>query len=203
MKKCALLLAALLVSSAAFAADPAKPAPKAPKPTKKNPVVVFVDMRRVLDESALFQRIQANLKAAEEAAAAASKPKMKEYSEKRLVYMSQESKMTPEEKEKLGRELQALQQETGDMQQRLKADLQSRQGEANKLFGQVLEEVGGALSKEFGWDAIVNKAPDIAMWTSEAVDQTDLVIERLNARPFPNHPLAAAPAPSAPPPAGK
>ena len=215
MKKfCALAAAALLAASAALAADAPTPAPKTTKPTKKSPTVVFVDVRRILQESTLFQHLQANLKAADEAASAATKPKFQELNERRMAYMAQESKMTPEEKEKHGRELQALQQEAGDMQQRLKADFQKKQEEANGIIQQAFEEVLGALGKESGWDAVVSKSPDVTLWTSDAVDQTEVVLDRLNARPLPNSPLVApvpaAPAapqpvlaPAAPAPAGK
>ena len=210
MKKfLAVAAATLLAACVALAADPPKASPKAEKPTKKSPTVVFVDLRRVLQNSELFNRLQANLKVAEEVATVTTKPKFQELNEKRMAYAAQESKMTPEEKEKHGKEVQALQQEVGDLQQRLKTDFQRKQEEANQIIQQAMDEVLGALGKEFGWDAVVSKAPDTALWTSDAVDQTDLILARLNARPLPNSPLAApAPAPAAPaapipPPTGK
>jgi hypothetical protein len=140
MKKfLAVAAATLLAASVALAADPPKAPPKAEKPTKKSPTVVFVDLRRVLQNSELFGRIQANLKFAEDAAAAATKPKFQELNERRMAYSAQEAKMNPEEKEKRGKELQALQQEVGDLQQRLKADLQKKQEEANKVIQKAID----------------------------------------------------------------
>lgn len=204
MKKCFALATVLILSAGTFAADAPKPPAKA-KITKKSPTVVFVDLRRVLPETTLFKRVQANLQAAEEAAGAAVRPKLQELSEKRKIFAAQESKMSPEEKEQAGRGLQTLQQEASEVQMKFKADLQQKQEEANRLIQEAMDEVSTALGKEFGWDAVLQKSVDTSLWVSDAVDQTDLFLERLNARPLPNHPLAAqppAPAAVAPPPSG-
>lgn len=198
MKKCFALATVLLLSASAFAADAPKPAAK-PKPTKKNPTVVFVEIRPVLEKTDLFLRLQANLKATEESAATASKPKLKEFSDKRMALQADETKLSAEEKETRSRELKTLQQEVSEIQMKARADIQKRQEEAKRLFQEALDEVSGALAKELGWDAILLRSPENALFISDAVDQTELFVQRLNARPLPNHPPVAEAAPPAAP----
>lgn len=198
MKKCFAFATALILSAGAFAADAPKPDAK-PKPTKKSPTVVFVEIRPILEKTELFLRLQANLKATEEAAANASKPKLKEFSDKRMAFQADEAKLSAEEKEARSHELKNLQQEVSEIQLKARTDLQKRQEEAKRLFQEALDEVSGALAKEFGWDAILLRSPENSLYISEAVDQTELFMQRLNARPIPSHPLVAAPAPPAAP----
>jgi Skp family chaperone for outer membrane proteins len=189
-----------VATAATLAADAPKPAAQAkPKPTKKSVVVVAIDMNKIKQDSQLAQRLGNDLTAAENALRTQMQPKIQEFQQKRQAFNAAPETMPASEKESKGKELQAMQQDLMAMQDKAKGDMQAKQEAAIKYFTETLKGVVEKLAKENGWDFTINKSEDISLWTSEAVDQTDIVLERLNALPIPSPlPTAAAAAPKVP-----
>jgi Skp family chaperone for outer membrane proteins len=180
----ATLAAGLLLASCKGPSTPAADGGKGgPKPPKANPVVVVLDMGRLMSESALFQSLQQELKTWAEG-------KQNDLRTRAQALQAQSAGMKPAEVEAARRQL--LQE-----QEIAKQEFQRRQGEAADRMKKAFEPVIQSLAKENGWDVVLNKNEQLTIFVGEALDQTDFVLARFNATP------TGAAAPAAPAPATK
>jgi Skp family chaperone for outer membrane proteins len=202
----------LMVAMAIFGSSPQKEALQE-KPTKKNPVVVFVDLKRLLSESKLFRQLDARIKAVVNAADATFSSKYEEFSQKKQAFLDEEAKMTPTDRDRRDKELRILETEIADHQKQVKELYQSKEADADRVFQSALDEVIAQLSKELGWDVVLNRSFPSVIWNSAPLDQTDIILKRLNDAPFPSRGAEVGPLPpaqdlklpmdhSAPPPSG-
>ncbi len=176
----------LLAASAAWATDTRVPASTPPaqsaavKPTKKNVVVVVVDISRIARESNLAKSVQAEFQAWGDGVKATLQPKGETLRAKQEALKTEGAKLTADQKQVREKEIATLQLELNQLQQKAQQDYQQRQQGADERLRAAFEPVLDAVAKENGWDVILNKA-DRLLWTSEAVDQTELVLARFNA----------------------
>jgi outer membrane protein len=191
----------LLAASAVWATDTRVPASTPPaqsaavKPTKKNVVVVVVDISRIARESNLAKSVQAEFQAWGDGVKATLQPKGDALRAKQEALKTEGAKLTADQKQVREKEIAALQLELNQLQQRAQQEYQQRQQGADERLRAAFEPVLDAVAKENGWDVILNKA-DRLLWTSEAVDQTDQVLARFNAAYTIPPPAAPAAAPA-------
>jgi len=191
------LLTVLPLSLSVRAAAP----PSAPAPTpdvSRPPIVVVVDMSKVIEGSKYAQMLQGRLKGLEDSIRRQLDPMQQAVEKKRTDFESNQASMAADVKE---RESQAL----ADMERQLQIAGQQAQQAYNQQrdslafqMRQALEPVLDTLGKEKGWDLIVTRPGSDVIWSSQRLDVSALVIERLNAQPMPATPAAAptqAPAP--------
>ncbi len=194
MKRLALVIASALLAVAAMAADPRQPAPAAAKAPGKPRTVALVDMNRVFRESKAALQIQAQFKAWQDGVMADVQPKVDQL--KKDQEALQDPKLSPADKEKMTKEAEALQQELGQKQRQAQQEFQAKQQAAGAQLRAQVDPILDALGKEYGWDVVLNKG-DQTLWLADGVDQTDLLISRLNAA-TPDSAPAAAPVPQKP-----
>lgn len=166
----------LMACTAGGGQKPGTPGAKAPK---KNPVIVVLDVEKIIKESAPSKQIQADLSAWAESAKSQIQAKAQE------VDKAQAEKRP-------AKEIEALKMATMQMQQAAREEFQKRQNEASDKMREVFNPVVDALAKENGWDVVLNKTDQVTIWTSDAMDQTDLVLQRLNSLSTPKAPAAPA-----------
>jgi Skp family chaperone for outer membrane proteins len=191
MKVSAVALCLALLAGACWAQDSRVPtaAPSGTKPTKKQVVVVVIDMAKVVRESSLSKSVQAEFQSWTEGVKAALQPRADTIRAKQDALKNDEGKLNADQKQTREKEIALLQAELNQLQQKVQQDYQTRQQMAEERLRSAFDPVVDALAKEFGWDIILNKSERM-VWNSDAVDQTDLVLARFN---------AAAPAPAAAP----
>ncbi len=190
MKK--LWIAALVALLALAAATVYAEKAASEKPTKKNPVVVVVDMGQIVRESTLSKQIQAKLQSWGEGMRAQMEPKIKAYQEKEAAFKKDEAKLSSADKAKRSQELDALRGELQQMQTKAQQEYQQRQQAAGERMQAAFGPLMDSLAKEKGWDVVLNKGQQDVIWASDAVDQTAVVLARFNAQ-APAAPAAAAP----------
>jgi outer membrane protein len=198
MKVLAATLCLALATGALWAQDSRVPsaAPQAAKPTKKQVVVVVIDMAKIVKDSNLSKSVQAEFQSWVEQVKAALQPRAETIRTKEEALKTEGDKLTPDQKQTREKEIQVLQNELTQLQQKVQQDYQTRQQMAEDRLRKAFDPVIDALAKEYGWDIILNKSERM-VWNSDAVDQTDLVLARFNAAaPAPAPAAAPAPAPS-------
>ena len=180
--------ALILVACFALACKTAGPAAtstsgsKGAKPAKANPVVVVVDVERIMKEAKLAKGLQEELKT------------WAEGMQGQLRTRAEEIQKAEAAKSKPAKEIDAQKQELFQMQQMAKQEFQGRQESAADRMKKAFDPLMQTLAKENGWDVILNKNEQVTIFASDAIDQTDFVIQSLDAAP--------APAPAAPAPEG-
>lgn len=188
----------LLAASGAWAADTRVPTstpqaqPAAIKPTKKNVVVVIIDVSRIARESNLAKSVQAEFQAWGDGVKATLQPKGDALRAKQEALKTEGAKLTADQKQVREKEIATLQAELNQVQQKAQQEYQQRQQGAEERLRAAFEPVLDTVAKENGWDVILNKT-DRLLWSSEAVDQTDQVLARFNAA-YTIPPVAPAPA---------
>ena len=189
------LLAALLILPL-LACKPAAPekaaGPGAPKPAKKNPVVVVVDLERVVKETKLSQQIQAELNAWGENMRHEIQGKAELLKQKDGEFRAQAPKMSPEQRAARIRELETMQQELQQLQSQAQQELDRRRSLAGQKMTEKFQPLVSQLARDNGWDVVLNKSEQFTIFSTEVMDQTDFVIQRLNAAPQ-EKPAATAP----------
>lgn len=137
----------------------------------KAPVIVTVDMDKVADESKEAQAVKAEVesfaksvedqlnKGAQQIQAASSDPKA-------------DPRRVNEMKMQFNQILRQAEEEVGN-----------RRKQAVDEVHRKLEETLKVLGKEKGWDLVLSKGPQAAMWANESLDQTKVVIERMDSAP--------------------
>ncbi len=169
MKK--ILLLALAVSLfVGCAKGPAGKAASADgaKPAVKNPVVVVLDVQRIMKEAKPSQEIQKNLNDWAESTMAEMRAKMEAFQKAKAEKKFSRTRLAAMEKD-----LQDLRQKDNEEYQK------RRQAAADKMKG-IMDPLIEKLAKENGWDVILNKVDQVTIWSSSALDQTDYVIQQIN-----------------------
>ncbi len=193
-------LCLLLAASGVWAGDSRVPASAtqaqsaAVKTTKKNAVVVIVDVSRIARESDLAKSVQAEFQAWGDGVKATLQPKGEALRVKQEALKTDGAKLTADQKQVREKEIATLQAELNQLQQKAQQEYQQRQQGAEERLRAAFEPVLDTVAKENGWDVILNKT-DRLLWSSEAVDQTDQVLSRFNSA-YTIPPVAAAPAPA-------
>lgn len=166
-------------------AAPAAPAVSggnvAAKPAKANPVVVVLDMDRLMGESNLSKGLHEELKAWAEAKQGELKARAD------AIQKAEAAKTKP------AAEIEGMKRELFQMQEMAKQEFQQRQVEAAERMKKTFDPLVQSLAKENGWDVVLNKSEQLAIYTGDALDQTEFVLARLNVAP------ATAPAPAVTP----
>ena len=185
MKKIFALALVACFALACKTAGPAAPATtsgKGAKPAKANPVVVVIDVERIMHEAKLSKTLQEDLKT------------WAEGMQGQLRARAEEIQKAEAAKSKPAKEIEAQKQELFQMQQAAKQEFQGRQEAAADRMKKAFDPLMQTLAKENGWDVVLNKNEQVTIFASNALDQTDFVIQSLDAAP--------APAPAAPAPEG-
>ncbi len=152
------------------------PGAKAPK---KNPVIVVLDVEKIIKESAPSKQIQSDLTAWADSAKAQIQAKAQEVDRAQAAGRP-------------AKEVEGLKMATMQMQQQAREEFQKRQNEASDKMRETFNPVIDTLAKETGWDLVLNKQDQVTIWAGDAMDQTDLVIQRLNAASSTKAPAAPA-----------
>jgi Skp family chaperone for outer membrane proteins len=174
----AALAGCLLLAACKGPSAPATPSGSAgPKPAKANPVVVVLDMNRLIGESQLSKTIDQELRSWAEAKQA------------ELQGRAQSAQQALGTGAKPA-EVEAMKRELYRMQEAAKQEFQQRQTAAAERLKQAFDPLIQSLAKENGWDVVLNKNEQLTIYVGETLDQTDFVLARLNAAPAP----AATPA---------
>ena len=186
----AVCLTLFLACKPAAPAAPATPAASggtvAAKPAKANPVVVVLDMDRLMGESNLSKGLHAELKAWAEGKQAELKGRAE------AIQKVEAAKSKP------AAEIEGMKRELFQMQEMAKQEFQQRQVEAADRMKKTFDPLVQSLAKENGWDVVLNKSEQLAIYTGDALDQTEFVLSRLNAAPAAAPADATAPAPVKP-----
>ena len=185
------ILSAALMAVASLAADTRQPASAQPTPIPTNRPVVVLDGLKIYHESKLSLQLQKDLQGWQETAKAEMQPKIDDLRKRQAELQDQASKLSPADKEKKTKEMQDLQQALYQQQRQLQQEGQERQRAASQKFQAALSPIVEQLARENGWDVVLNKSEQTAVWTNSAVDITDVVLRRMD---------AATPAPAAPAP---
>lgn len=191
MKK-TLLALTLLACTALACKSTGAPAAKAgeggPKPNKANPVVVVLNMDKIMGESTLSKNLHAELKTWTDEKGAEMRTR------------TEAIQKAQAEKSKKPAEIEAMQRDLMAFQQAANEEYKKRQMGAADRMKQTFGPLVIDLAKQNGWDVVVNKSSDATIFTGEALDQTDYVLAQLNAalekKPAEPAAPAAAPAPA-------
>ncbi len=193
MKKLLTALLALALTLSALAAG-AKASPNEDaKVTKKTPVVVIVDMARIYKDAKISKQIQADFQAWNESLRATFQKKLADLRAKQEDLKKNEAKLSKDEKDKDKKAIDAAQKDMSQLQMQARQEFQKRQKAAEEKLHAVLDPLLDKLGKENGWDVILNKGAKDLVWNSGAVDETDLILKRLDAA-TPEAPASPAPA---------
>ena len=168
------LLAAILLACLSLACKaPNAPATQSggtgPKPAKKDPVVVVLEMDKIMGESKLSKDLHAELKSWADSKQAELRARGEAI---RAAEASKSAKPA---------ELDAMKREIMEMQEMAKQEYQQRQMSAAERMKQAFGPLVVNLAKENGWDVVMNKSSEGTIYTGEALDQTDYVLAKLNA----------------------
>jgi Skp family chaperone for outer membrane proteins len=172
MKK-TLLALTLLACTALACKSTGAPATKAgeggAKPPKANPVVVVLNMDKIMGESTLSKSLHAELKTWTDEKGAEMRSR------------TEAIQKAQAEKSKKPAELEAMQRDLMAFQQAANEEYKKRQMSAADRMKQTFGPLVISLAKENGWDVVINKSSDATVYTGEALDQTDFVLAKLNA----------------------
>lgn len=138
------------------------------KPAVKNPVVVVLDVQRIMREAKPSKEIQKSLNDWAESTMTDMRAKMEAYQKAKADKKYSRSRLAAMEKD-----LQQLRQKDNEEYQK------KRQEAADKMKG-IMDPLIQKLAKENGWDVILNKVDQVTIWSSNALDQTDYVIQQLD-----------------------
>jgi outer membrane protein len=181
MKKIALAALLLAWLAACKTAGPEKAAGQpAPKPPKKNPVVVVVDVERIVKETKMSQDIQNELNAWGQNMQAQLQAKAEAFKQKDAEFRAEAIRLSPQQRDQRIRELEAMQQDLQQLQAQAQQEFERRQGLAGQKMSEKFEPLVRTLASENGWDVVLNKAAQNTIFANDALDQTDYVIQRLN-----------------------
>lgn len=154
---------------------------KGAKPAKANPVVVVIDVERIMKEAKLAKGLQDDLKTWAEGMQGQLRTRAEE------IQKAEAAKSRP------AKEIEAQKQELFQMQQMAKQEFQGRQEAAAERMKKAFDPLMQTLAKENGWDVILNKSEQVTLFASEAMDQTDFVIQSLDTAPAPTAAQPEAP----------
>lgn len=161
------LAASLLVACSKGPAGKAAPADGA-KPVVRNPVVVVLDVGRIMKEAKPSQDLQKSLNNWAEETMTELRAKMAAYQQAKA-----EKKLSP-------KRLAAMEKELQDLRQKSNEEYQKRRQEAADKMKATFDPLIDKLAKKNGWDVVLNKVDQVTVWSSSALDQTDYVIKELD-----------------------
>ncbi len=169
MKKILLIVlaASLLVACAKGPAGQSAPADGA-KPAVKNPVVVVLDVGRIMKEAKPSKTLQKSLNDWAESTMTELRAKMDAYQKAKA-----DGKLSP-------KRMAAMEKELEDLRQKSNEEYQKRRQEAADKMKATFDPLIEKLAKENGWDVVLNKVDQVTVWSSDALDQTDYVIQQLD-----------------------
>ncbi len=139
------------------------------KRVKKKPVIVLIDVGRIMKESEPSKAIEAKLQEWARGVHDNLRQKVAEYRAAKAMKRTSARKL----KEMAG-ELQRLQQSAG-------MEYRKRQNQAGEAMNKIFNPLIASLARKNGWDVVVNKSGQAIVWSSNALDETDYVLNRLNA----------------------
>jgi outer membrane protein len=184
MKKIVLTALFIIPLLACKPAAPTKPLGQgAPKPPKKNPVVVMVDQEKVVKEAKVSQEIQAELSALSENMRREIQGKAEILKQKDSEFRAQAPRLSADQRAARIHELESMQQELQQLQSQAQQELDRRRNLAGQKMTETFQPLVSQLARENGWDVVLNKSEQFTIFSDEAMDQTDYVIQRLNAAP--------------------
>jgi len=193
MKKLLTALLALALTLSALAAGSKASPNEDAKATRKTPVVVIVDMARIYKDAKISKQIQADFQKWNESLRATYQKKLADLRAKQEDLKKNEAKLSKDEKDKEEKAIDAAQKDMSQLQMQARQEFQKRQKAAEEKLHAVLDPLLDKLGKEHGWDVILNKGAKDLVWNSGAVDETDLILKRLDAA-TPEAPASPAPA---------
>ncbi len=138
--------------------------------------VVVVDVDKVAQSSARAKKAIADV----EAFAKAVEDKMNETGAQ-MQQAARDPRRTPQE-------LQGMQAQWGQLRQEAVSQVDARKQAAEQEIHAAIGEALKTLGREKGWDVVVRKGDQSALWARDTLDVTDLVVKRMDAQ-------APAPAP--------
>jgi Skp family chaperone for outer membrane proteins len=172
MKK-TLLAVALLACTALACKSTGAPATKAgeggAKPAKANPVVVVLNMDKIMGESTLSKNLHNELKA------------WTDGKQSELRSKTDAIQKAIADKSKKPAEIEAMKRDLMQFQESANQEYKQRQMGAADRMKQTFGPLVISLAKENGWDVVINKSSDATIYTGEALEQTDFVLAKLNA----------------------
>ncbi len=139
-----------------------------PKPLKTNPVVVVLDMERLIGDSNLSKTIGDELRSWGEGKQAELQARAQS------IQRAQAAQAKPAE-------IDAMKRELYQMQEMAKQEYQQRQTAAAERLKQTFDPLVRSLAEENGWDVVLSKNSQGTLYAGDALDQTDFVLARLNA----------------------
>jgi Skp family chaperone for outer membrane proteins len=136
----------------------------------KSTVVVVVDVDKVAQSSARAKRaigeVEAFVKSVED--------KMNEAGSQ-MQTAARDPRRTPQE-------LQSMQAQWGQLQQQAQSQVDARKQAAEQEIRDAIDEALKTLGREQGWDVVVRKGTQAALWSRDGLDVTDLVVKRMDAQ---------------------
>lgn len=184
MKKIALAALLLVWFAACKTPGPEKAAGQpAPKPPKKNPVLVVLDVERIVKETKISQDIQDELNTWGQDMQAQLRSKAETLRQKDAQFRAEAARLSPPQRDERIRELEGMQQELQQLQNQAQQEFERRQGLAGQKMSEKFEPLVRKLANENGWDVVLNKSGQNTIFTNDALDQTDFVIQHLNSLP--------------------
>ena len=163
------------------------------KPTKKKVVVVVVDMNKIYKDAKISKQIQAEFKVWDDAIRVQAQPKLDLLKQKQQALEAGKTTLPEADKAKLEKEVQGIQQEISQIQNKARQEYQEKQAAAAQRMQAKVNPILEALGAENDWDVVVNRADQNLLWSSEAVDQTETLMARMDAE-TPDAPAPVAPA---------
>ena len=134
----------------------------------KAPVVVTVDVDRVAGESKdaqmIISEVESFSKSAEEQINRAAG---------QIQTLSNDPRSNPEQ-------LNMMKMQFSEMVKQAEQEVMKRRDMAEEEVHMKLEKALDSLARENGWDIVIRKGPQSALWAGEALDRTKMVIERMD-----------------------
>ncbi len=134
----------------------------------KAPVVVTVDVDRVAGESKdaqmIISEVESFSKSAEEQINRAAG---------QIQTLSSDPRSNPEQ-------LNMMKMQFNEMVKQAEQEVMKRRDMAEEEVHMKLEKAIDSLAKENGWDIVIRKGPQSALWAGESLDRTKMVIERMD-----------------------
>jgi Skp family chaperone for outer membrane proteins len=134
----------------------------------KAPVIVTTDMDRVIRESQQAKRIIDEV----ESFAKSVEAQLNEAAGQ-VQTVASDPKSDPARVDYMKAQL-------NQMYSQAQEEVSLRRNKAEEEVHRKLEETLKVLAKEKGWHLVIRKGPQSALWADEALDQTDLVIKRMD-----------------------
>jgi len=134
----------------------------------KAPVIVAVDMERVVSESKQAKRIMDEVESF-----AKSVQSQLNQAQEQVRAASSDPASDPDQ-------VNYMRAQLSQMARRAEEEVNLKRYQAEDEVQKVLDKNLNILAKKNGWDMVVSKGPHAAIWINDAMDQTSLVIRQMN-----------------------